>query len=85
MDQENGDEYCNTDLRNFDYDYYKKFDMVDIEFDSYPGNLEGFTEESIIGIGSIVDYLSKDMKKENMSYDNIEKHIKKHKNKYNIK
>ena len=85
VDQENGDEYCNTDLRNFDYDYYKKFDMVDIEFDSYPGNLEGLTEESIIGIGSIVDYLSKDMKKENMSYDNIEKQIKKHKDKYNIK
>ena len=87
IDQENGDKYCNTEEKKWDYDFLKNMKNMDLfnsRFDSYPGNLEGLTEESIVGIGSVQDWFSWDLEKKNMSYVNIEKKIKKIKNKYNI-
>ena len=76
-----------TAEKKWDYDFLKNMKNMDLfnsRFDSYPGNLEGLTEESIVGIGSVQDWFSKDLEKKNMSYVNIEKKIKKIKNKYNI-
>ena len=39
----------------------KNMDLFNSRFDSYPGNLEGLTEESIVGIGSVQDWFSIDL------------------------